>query len=47
MTMIETNTSEKALALERLMIELEKGWKSGEKEGWLTLEEVEACLREK
>lgn len=31
-------TKEEAVA--KLMEELEKGWKSGEEEGWLSLEEV-------
>lgn len=35
-------TREEAVA--KLMEELEKGWKSGEEQGWLSLEEVEAQL---
>lgn len=35
-------TREEAVA--KLMSELEKGWKSGEEQGWLSLEEVEAQL---
>lgn len=35
-------TKEEAVA--KLMSELEKGWKSGEEQGWLSLEEVEAQL---
>lgn len=35
-------TREEAVA--KLMSELEKGWKSGEEEGWLNLEEVETYL---
>ena len=33
-------TREEAVA--KLMSELEKGWKSGEEEGWLTAEDVRA-----
>ena len=39
--------SEKDHALQQLMDELEKGRTSGEKEGWLTLEEVERHISEK
>ena len=35
-------TREEAVA--KLMEELEKGWKSGEEEGWLSLDEVEKQL---
>jgi len=35
-------TREEAVA--KLMTELEKGWKSGEEQGWLSLEEVEIQL---
>ena len=35
-------TREEAMA--KLMAELEKGWKSGDEQGWLSLEEVEAQL---
>ena len=34
----------KAKAMRRLLDEAEKGWKSGEKEGWLTLDEATAQL---
>ena len=34
----------KAKALHRLMEEVQKGFESGEREGWLSLEEVEASL---
>ena len=34
----------KAKAMHRLMEEVQKGFDSGEKEGWLSLEEVEARL---
>lgn len=34
----------KAKAMHRLMEEVQKGFDSGEKEGWLTLDEVEASL---
>ena len=38
-------TREKAIA--KLMAELEKVWKSGEEEGWLTAEDVRAHFAEK
>lgn len=34
----------KAKAMRRLMDEVQKGFDSGEKEGWLSLDEVEASL---
>lgn len=34
----------KAKAMHRLMEEVQKGFESGEKEGWLSLDEVEASL---
>ena len=34
----------KAKALRRLMSEIQKGWDSAEREGWLTVEDVEAQL---
>lgn len=34
----------KAKAMRRLMSEIQKGWDSAEKEGWLSLEDVEAQL---
>ena len=34
----------KAKAMRRLMSEIQKGWDSAEKEGWLSLEAVEAQL---
>ena len=34
----------KAKAMHRLMEEVQKGFESGEREGWLSLEEVEASL---
>lgn len=34
----------KAKAMRRLMSEIQKGWDSAEKEGWLSLETVEAQL---
>ena len=34
----------KTKAMHRLMEEVQKGFDSGEKEGWLSLEEVEARL---
>ena len=34
----------KAKAMRRLVEEVQKGWDSGENEGWLTLDEVEAQL---
>jgi len=34
----------RAKAMRYLMEEVEKGWQSAEKDGWLTLEEVEAQL---
>ena len=34
----------KAKAMRRLTEEVQKGWDSGENEGWLTLDEVEAQL---
>ena len=34
----------KAKAMRRLMSELQKGWDSAEKEGWLSMEDVEAQL---
>lgn len=34
----------KAKAMRHLMAEVEKGWQSAEKEGWLTLDQVEAEL---
>lgn len=34
----------KAKAIHRLMEEVNKGFESGEREGWLSLEEVEASL---
>ena len=37
-------TTEKEQALQQLLSELEKGRKSGETEGWLTLEDVEKHL---
>lgn len=41
------STTEKEQVIQQLMAELEKGRKSGETEGWLTLEEVEKHFREK
>lgn len=41
------STPEKEQALQQLLAELEKGRKSGETEGWLTLEEVEKHFHEK
>lgn len=41
------STTEKEQAIQQLMAELEKGRKSGETEGWLTLEEVKKHFREK
>ena len=35
----------KAKAMRRLLEEVQKGWDSAEKDGWLTMEEVEAQLR--
>ena len=35
----------KAKAMRRLMSEIQKGWDSAEKEGWLNVEAVEAMLR--
>ena len=34
----------KAKSMRRLMSELQKGWDSAEKEGWLSVEDVEAQL---
>lgn len=34
----------KAKAMRRLMNEIQKGWDSAEKEGWLSMEDVEAQL---
>ncbi len=34
----------KAKAMRRLMSEIQKGWDSAEKEGWLSMEDVEAQL---
>lgn len=34
----------KSKAMRHLMAEVEKGWKSAEKEGWMTLDQVEAEL---
>lgn len=34
----------KAKAMRRLLEEVQKGWDSAEKDGWLTMEEVEAQL---
>lgn len=34
----------KAKALRRLMSEIQKGWDSAEREGWLTVEDVETQL---
>ena len=34
----------KAKAMSRLMSEIQKGWDSAEKEGWLSMEDVEAQL---
>lgn len=34
----------KAKAVRRLMEEFQKGWESGEKDGWVSLDEVEALL---
>ena len=36
-----TNTNT-VKAMERFMAEIDKGWKSAEEGGWLTLEEMEA-----
>lgn len=41
---VDINDYEKSLATIKLMNELAKGRRSGETEGWLTLEEVEANL---
>lgn len=38
---------EKMLAWRKLRIELEKGWRSGEEEGWLTEEDVRRSLEER
>ena len=35
----------KEAAMRRLMSEIQKGWDSAEKEGWLDVEAVEAMLR--
>lgn len=34
----------KAKAVRRLMAEFQKGWESGEKDGWVSLDEVDALL---
>jgi len=34
----------KAKAMRRLLSEIQKGWDSAEKEGWLTMEEVKAQI---
>ncbi|MCD7769452.1 MAG: type II toxin-antitoxin system prevent-host-death family antitoxin [Oscillospiraceae bacterium] len=44
---VDIDDYEKARATIRLMNELAKGRRSGETEGWLTLEEVEANLENK
>lgn len=44
MIMENKMTAEKEQALRQLLSELEKGRKSGETEGWLTLEDVEKQL---
>ena len=36
------NNCEKAQAVKKLMSELEKGWQSGENEGWIPMENVRA-----
>lgn len=41
------STPEKEQAIQQLLAEPEKGRKSGETEGWLTLEEVEKHFHEK
>lgn len=41
------STPEKEQTIQQLLAELEKGRKSGETEGWLTLEEVEKHFHEK
>ncbi|MCL2350292.1 MAG: hypothetical protein FWC67_02315 [Defluviitaleaceae bacterium] len=38
----ENTEMSKEEALEILMAELEKGWRSGEEEGWIPVEEVRA-----
>lgn len=38
---------ERREAMDRLLRELEEGRRSGEEEGWLTIEEVEAHFRER
>ena len=40
-------TMNKEEAVNRLLSEIEKGRKSGETEGWLSADEVEAYFREK
>jgi len=44
---IDIQDYEKTQATIRLMNELEKGRKSGEEKGWLTLEAVDACIYRK
>lgn len=44
MIMENKMTAEKEQALRQLLSELEKGRKSGETKGWLTLEDVEKQL---
>lgn len=40
----ENETYLRGKAMERLMAEVEKGWQSAEKDGWLTLDQVEEQL---
>lgn len=40
----ETQTDARTQAVQRLMEELDQGQRSGEENGWLTLEAVEASL---
>lgn len=40
----DIHNEERAQAVKRLMEELDKGRRSGEEKGWLTLEAVEASL---
>ena len=41
---VDIQDYEKTKAALRLMDELDKGWRSGEEKGWLTLEEVKRNL---
>mgnify|MGYP001069246067 FL=1 len=44
---VDLREYEKLQATIKLMVELEKGRRSGEKEGWLTVDEVRAHFRER